>query len=70
MNRYKIRYIWGPQGRLSATAQEIVEADSLDSALAVKSPWPVERSFHGDCAWAKNPGTSLYYIEAWEAVVC
>ncbi|MDY0306091.1 MAG: hypothetical protein ACEB74_13670 [Desulfovibrio aminophilus] len=69
MNQYKVRYIWGPQGKLSATSEEIVEAGSLDEALSRKSAWPVERSFHGDCAWAKNPGTSLYYVEAWEAKI-
>ncbi len=70
MNHYKIRYVRGPQGALTASGTEIVEAESLDQALAAKSSWPVERSFAGDCAWAKNPGTSLYYVEAWEAEVC
>jgi hypothetical protein len=67
MPEYKIRYISGPQGRLTASGQTVVRAASLGEALGQRSGWPVERDFRSTCAWARNPGTSLYYVEAWEA---
>ena len=67
MHTYRIRYISGPQHTLSITNVEQVRASSLKAALANKSPWPVEMNREQTCAWAKNPGTSLYHLEAWEA---
>ena len=69
MNTYLVRYIEGPQERLCAFAGETVQARSIDEALAAKSAWPVERNWTETSAWSKNPGTSLYYIEAWEATL-
>jgi hypothetical protein len=66
MNSYLLRYISGPQGRLRVSREELVLAESLDKALLSKSFWPIERNLKGDCGWAKNPGTSLYDVEAWE----
>ncbi|MFP5258953.1 MAG: hypothetical protein ACLGQH_08010 [Acidobacteriota bacterium] len=67
MPTYNIRYICGPQHTLRTTKAEQVEASSLAAALAGKSAWPVETNMEQTCAWAKNPGTSLYHVEAWEA---
>ncbi len=67
MHTYRLRYISGPQHTLSITGVEQVRASSLAAALAGKSPWPVETNMEQTCAWAKNPGTSLYHVEAWEA---
>lgn len=66
MNSYLLRYISGPQGRLRVSQEELVLAESLDKALLSKSAWPIERNLTGECGWAKNPGTSLYDVEAWE----
>lgn len=70
MNRYKLRYISGFQGELKQGNIEYVEAASLQDALRTKSNWPIEVRYNCTCAWAKNPGTSLYYVEAWEADQC
>lgn len=71
MNTYRLRFISGPQHTLSVTGVEHVQAASLSAALAGKSPWPVEMNMEMTSAWAKNPGTSLYHLEAWEAeLVC
>ena len=67
MNTYTIRYISGPQHSLRISDVAQVEAPSLTAVLADKSPWPVEMNMEQTCAWAKNPGTSLYHVEAWEA---
>ena len=67
MQRYLIRYISGPQGALQASGQQYVQAEDVDGALRQVSPWPIERSWDEQTAWAKNPGTSLYHVEAWEA---
>lgn len=67
MNTYRIRYISGPQHSLRISGVEEVRAPSLAAALAAKSAWPVETNMAQTCAWAKNPGTSLYHVEAWEA---
>jgi hypothetical protein len=67
MNTYQVRYLSGPQHHLCYGPEEMVRAGSLAEALALKSPWPVERDMEQTFAWAKNPGTSLYYVEAWEA---
>jgi len=67
MPTYKIRYVHGPNSGLKVTDWEEVVADSLAAALASKSPWPVQENLVATSAWAKNPGTSLYHVEAWEA---
>ena len=69
MNTYLVRYIEGPQERLRASRQETVRAATIDQALAGKSHWPVERNWAETSAWSKNPGTSLYHVEAWEATL-
>lgn len=69
MNTYSVRYIHGPQDTLRASHQQTVRAATLDEALRAKSPWPIERSMDGTCGWAKNPGTSLYHVEAWEGTL-
>lgn len=70
MQRFKVRYIHGFQGELQQELKGIVEAESIEEALRQKSDWPIEVRYNCTSAWAKNPGTSLYYIEAWEADVC
>jgi hypothetical protein len=67
MPTYKIRYVSGPNMKLNVTPWEEVQAESIEAALAAKSAWPVETSMHFTSAWAKNPGTSLYHVDAWEA---
>jgi hypothetical protein len=69
MNTYLIRYISGPQERLRASEPEEVRAGSIDQALAARSAWPVERNWAETAAWSKNPGTSIYHVEAWEAAL-
>lgn len=67
---FKLRYIWGFQDRLQQECAGYMEAASIHEALASKSRWPVQVRYNRTSAWARNPGTSLYYIEAWEADVC
>ena len=67
MPRYRIRYVHGPNSELMVTDWEEVSAESLAQALAQRSPWPVQENISATSAWAKNPGTSLYHVEAWEA---
>ncbi len=67
MAKYKVRYIHGPNGSMSAGPWEEVEAENIHAALALKSPWPVHTSMDQGSAWAQNPGTSLYHVETWEA---
>ena len=69
MNTYALRYINGPQEKLRFSREETVQAKTIDEALAGKSAWPVERNWAQTCAWSKNPGTSLYHVEAWEATL-
>lgn len=69
MNTYRIRHIAGPQEALRASGERIVRADSFDEALAPYSAWPIHYDTVGECAWAWHPGTSLYDVEAWEAVL-
>lgn len=70
MRRFSIRYIYGFQSELRQEHQGYVEAASPQDALRTKSDWPVEVRYNCTSAWAKNPGTSLYYVEAWEADLC
>lgn len=70
MNCYALRYIYGFQGELKQAHQQVVQAESMQAALRAKSSWPIEVRYNGTSAWAKNPGTSLYYVEAWEADCC
>ena len=67
MPRYRIRYVHGPNSELLVTDWEEVSAESVAQALALRSPWPVQENMAATSAWAKNPGTSLYHVEAWEA---
>ncbi len=67
MHTFRVRYVHGPNSKLVVTDWEEIRADTIEAALAAKSPWPVETSMHFTSAWAKNPGTSLYHVEAWEA---
>ncbi len=69
MNTYRLRYIAGPQEAMRASRHHEVLAESFAQALATRSHWPVEYDTAGVCAWAKHPGTSLYDVEAWEAVL-
>ncbi len=70
MDWFKVRYISGFQGKLRQGQEEMIQASSLYDALGRYSDWPVEVRYNCTSAWAKNPGTSLYYIEAWEADLC
>ncbi|HML52987.1 MAG TPA: hypothetical protein PKC79_02730 [Solidesulfovibrio magneticus] len=69
MPAFALRYISGPQLQLTISDEHTVEAASLDEALRTRSDWPIERNWPGTCAWAKNPGTSLYHVEAWEGTL-
>ena len=70
MNTYRVRFISGPQEALRSGREEYVTAPSLAAALAMRCCWPVQHNMEQTCAWATNPGTSLYYVEAWEAECC
>ena len=70
MSWFKVRYISGFQGELKQEKQGYTEAPSLQEALRSFSDWPIEVRYNCTTAWAKNPGTSLYYVEAWEAEHC
>ncbi|MCL1985919.1 MAG: hypothetical protein FWG59_05685 [Betaproteobacteria bacterium] len=70
MNMYALRYLSGYQTKLKRGPVEYVAAASLQDALRTKSDWPIEIRYDCTSAWAKNPGTSLYYVEAWEAECC
>lgn len=67
MKTYQIRYIHGYQNELKQTLWGRVEAESPEEALRSRSNWPIETRYNCTTAWAKNPGTSLYVVEAWEA---
>lgn len=67
---FSIRFIFGFQDRLKQGGKTLVKAPSLHEALRKFSDWPVEVRYNRASAWAKNPGTSLYYVEAWEAERC
>ncbi len=67
MNTYKVRYIYGHQENLISIKEELVEAASVREALAPKSSWPIEMNMNNTCGWAKKPGNSIYYVDAWEA---
>ena len=67
---FSIRYISGFQGSLKQDKATRVQAASLQEALRKFSDWPIEVRYNCTSAWAKNPGTSLYYVEAWEAEQC
>lgn len=69
MPMFRVRYIHGPNGYLKVSDWEELEAGTLAEVLALKTPWPVEENMHATSAWAKNPGTSLYHVEAWEAEI-
>lgn len=68
--QFSIRYISGFQGFLKQEKETRVRAASLQEALRKFSDWPIEVRYNCTSAWAKNPGTSLYYVEAWEAERC
>ncbi len=70
VNWYKLRYISGYQTTLKQEQLQYMQGASLEDVLRAKTPWPIEKRFNGSSAWAKNPGTSLYYVEAWEADCC
>ncbi len=44
-----------------------MEAASFADALRPFTVWPVVETYDHRSACAQNPGTSLYYMEAWEA---
>lgn len=67
MPTYRIRYVHGPNSKLKVSDWEEVAAETVSAALALRSPWPVQENMEATSAWAKNPGTSLYHVEAWEA---
>lgn len=69
MNTYRVRYIAGPQEALRASGERLIQAESFDRALAACSEWPIHYDMTGKYAWAWHPGTSLYDVEAWEAVL-
>ncbi len=64
---FKVCYLSGLQTSMTRTREEHVEAASLQEALRKFSDWPIEVRYNCTSAWAKNPGTSLYVVEAWEA---
>lgn len=66
MQRFKMRYIYGFQGELKQEDMGYSEAPSLQDALRAKSDRPIEVRYNCAFAWAKNPGTSFYYVEVFE----
>lgn len=67
MPRYQLRYVEGPNDRLKISHAHTVQAASFAEALASRTHWPIMESYDHRIACAQNPGTSLYYMEAWEA---
>lgn len=67
MTRYSVHYVEGPNENLKISRRRIVEAVSFQEALAGVSDWPIVETYDHTSACAQNPGTSLYYVEAWEA---
>ena len=67
MPRYTVHHVEGPNENLKISRRQVIEADSFTAALSQVSEWPVVESYDHKSACARNPGTSLYYFEAWEA---
>lgn len=68
MPLYRVHYIAGPNENLKISRQQLIEAASFQEALSRVTAWPVVETYDHASACAKNPGTSLYDFEAWEAV--
>ena len=69
MSQYRLVYYEGMNMNLTQSEPQIVEADSLEKALALKSAWPVFEARDHRSATAQNPGTCVYYTEMWEATL-
>ena len=69
MPRYDVHYIKGSNYALKIGPSHLVEAVSFEAALALHTPWPVVETYDHSSACALNPGTCIYYMEAWEAVL-
>ena len=67
MKQFKVHYIEGPNENLKVSNEQIVAAESFQDALVRFTNWPVVETYDHASACALNPGTSLYYMEAWEA---
>lgn len=66
--QYAVQYIVGPNERLNVGQRQIIEAASFSEALQRVTNWPVVENYDHSSACARNPGTSLYDFEAWEAL--
>ena len=67
MPRYKVHYVEGPNESLRISRERVVVAASFADALRPFTVWPVVETYDHRSACAQNPGTCLYYMEAWEA---
>ena len=68
MPQYRVHYIAGPNEDLTISRHQIIEAASFQEALGRVTQWPVVETYDHTSACAKNPGTSLYDFEAWDAM--
>lgn len=69
MPQYTVHYIRGSNDSLQISSSQTVEADSFAEALSPYTAWPVVETYDHKSACAQNPGTSIYFTEAWEAML-
>lgn len=69
MPYYTVQYICGPNDSLQISHSGTVEAPTFAAALSRYTSWPVVETYDHSSACAQNPGTSIYYMEAWEAIL-
>ena len=69
MPQYTVRYIKGSNDNLKIGQSHTVQAASFTAALASHTAWPVVESYDHQSACAQNPGTCIYFMEAWEAIL-
>lgn len=69
MPRYAVHYIDGANDSLKISSSQTVEAASFIEALRPYTHWPVVETYDHTSACAQNPGTCIYHMEAWEAVL-
>lgn len=69
MPRYTVHYINGANDSLQISDSRTVEAPSFAEALRPYTSWPVVETYDHTSACAQNPGTCIYHMEAWEAML-
>ena len=69
MPRYRLDYYEEANMNLVRSPSGIVEAESFEAALRLRTQWPVFEARDHRSATAQNPGTCVYYTEMWEATL-